>query len=125
MIFDRYGVSSRSGAAIANAALTDAKVICADDQTQVIDKKKLRREIDKLREERVVEDGQELAQAQGQAYYFDGNKDTTLCVRKDDQGMLYNTFEEEEHIGVSSEPGWKYVHLVGKVLKSLRLLEHI
>ena len=53
MIFDRYGVSSRAGAAIANAALTDAKVISVDDQTQVIDKNKLRRAIDKFREERV------------------------------------------------------------------------
>ena len=53
MICDRYGVSSRAGAAIANAALTDAKVINVDDQTQVIDKNKLRRAIDKFREERV------------------------------------------------------------------------
>ena len=53
MICDRYGVSSRAGAAIANAALTDAKVISVDDQTQVIDKNKLRRAIDKFREERV------------------------------------------------------------------------
>lgn len=30
-------------------------------------------------------------------------------MRKDDQGKLYNTFEEEEHINVSSKPGGKYV----------------
>ena len=109
MICDRYGVSSRAGAAIANAALTDAKVISACDQTQVIDKNKLRRAIEKFREERVVEDSQELVKAQGQAYYCDGKKDITLFVRKDDQGKMYNTFEEEEHISVSSEPGGKYV----------------
>ena len=38
MICDRYGVSSRAGAAIANAALADAGVINVNDQTNVIDK---------------------------------------------------------------------------------------
>ena len=109
MICDRHGVSSRAGAAIANAALIDAKVISACDQTQVIDKNKLRRAIEKFREERVVEDSQELVKAQGQAYYCDGKKDITLFVRKDDHWKTYNTFEEEEHISVSSEPGGKYV----------------
>ena len=41
MICDRYGVSSRAGAAIANAALADAGVISAADQANVIDKNKL------------------------------------------------------------------------------------
>ena len=109
MICDRYGVSSRAGAAIVNAALTDAEVISAADQSQVIDKNKLRRTIEKFKEERVAEDAQELVEAQGEAYYCDGKKDITLFVKKDDQGKYYNTFEEEEHISVSSEPGGKYV----------------
>ena len=109
MICDRYGVSSRAGAAIANAALVDAAVINIDDQTHVIDKNKLRRAIEKFREERTEEDSKELLEAQGDAFYFDGKKDVTLFVKKDDYGKMYNTYEEEEHISVSSEPGGKYV----------------
>ena len=74
---------------------------------------KLRRAFEKFREERVAEDSQELVKAQVQAYYCDGKKYITLFARKDDQGKMYNTFEEEEHISVSSEPGGKYVtHLI-------------
>ena len=109
MICDRYGVSSRAGAAIANAALTDAGVISADNQINVIDKNKLRREVDKYREERKVADHESLVQAQGEAYYFDGKKDSTLFVGRDENGKQYNYYKEEEHISMSSEPGGKYV----------------
>ena len=109
MIYDRYGASSRAGAAIANAALADAGVISPDNQINVIDKNKLRREVDKYREERKVADHESLIQAQGEAYYFDGKKDSTLFVGRDDNGKQYNYHEEEEHISMSSEPGGKYV----------------
>ena len=109
MICDRYGVSSRAGAAIANAALADAGVISAADQTNVIDKNKLRRAIDRYREERKDADHESLVQAQGEAYYFDGKKDSTLFVGKDEKGKQYNYYAEEEHISMSSEPGGRYV----------------
>ena len=109
MICDRYGVSSRAGAAIANAALADAGVISATNQTNVIDKNKLRRAIDRYREERKVADHEDLIDAQGEAYYFDGKKDSTLFVGKDDNNKQYNYYQEEEHISMSSEPGGKYV----------------
>ena len=109
MICDRYGVSSRAGAAIANAALADAGVINVNDQTNVIDKNKLRRSIDRFRELRKVADKESLVETQGEAYYFDGKKDSTLTVGKDDNGKQFNYYQEEEHISVSSEPGGKYV----------------
>ena len=109
MICDRYGVSSRAGAAIANAALVDAGVTNIEDQTNVIDKNKLRRAIDRFREEVKVADQESLVEAQGEAYYFDGKKDITLTVGKDDNGKYFNFYQEEEHISVSSEPGGKYV----------------
>ena len=46
---DRWGVSNRAGAAIANAALIDAGIITPEDQKHVIDKNKLRRAIEKYR----------------------------------------------------------------------------
>ena len=109
MICDRYGVSSRAGAAIANAALADAGVIGVEDQSNVIDKNKLRRAIDKFREERKVADQDDLVKAQGEAYYFDGKKDKTLAVGRDENGKMFNYYQMEEHISMSSEPGGKYV----------------
>ena len=126
MICDRYGVSSRAGAAIANAALVDAGVTNIEDQTNVIDKNKLRRAIDRFREELKVADQESLVAAQGEAYYFDGKKDITLTVGKDDNGKYFNFYQEEEHISVSSEPGGKYgTHLTptdGRVKTLVKLL---
>ena len=112
---DRYGVSSRAGAAIANVALADAGVISATNQTNVIDKCKLRRAIDKYREERKVADQDDLIKAQGEAYYFDGKKDRTLFTSRDENNKQFKYYQEEEHISMSSEPGGKYVtHLTPK-----------
>ena len=71
---DRWGVSNRARAAIANAALIDAGVITPEDQTNVIDKNKLRRALQDYRKERQVEDTKILEEKQGQAYYIAGKK---------------------------------------------------
>ena len=124
MICDRYGVSSRAGAAIANAALTDAGVISATNQTNVIDKCKLRRAIDKYREERKVADQDDLIKAQGEAYYFDGKKDRTLFTSRDENNKQFKYYQEEEHISMSSEPGGKYVtHLTPKGESGAEIVE--
>jgi hypothetical protein len=106
---DRWGVSNRAGAAIANAALIDAGVITLEDQSSVIDKSKLRRALASYRKERQVEDIKILEEKQGIAYYFDGKKTVSLCVEEDDHGKKYNTHRELELISVSSEPGGYYV----------------
>ena len=93
---DRYGARSRARGAIANAALVDAGVTNIEDQTNVIDKNKLRRAIDRFREEVKVADQESLVEAQGEAYYFDGKKDITLTVGKDDNGKYFNFYQEEE-----------------------------
>ena len=106
---DRWGVSNRAGAAIANAALIDAGIITPQDQTCVIDKSKLRRALVSYRKERQAEDHKILEEKQGIAYYFDGKKTLSLCVEEDEQGKKYNTHRELELISVSSEPGGFYV----------------
>ena len=83
---DRWGVSNRAGAAIANAALIDAGFITAEDQTNVIDKSKLMRALQDYRKERHTEDINALEEKQGHAYYFDGKKTMSLCVEEDSQG---------------------------------------
>ena len=106
---DRWGVSNRAGAAIANAVLIDAGVITSEDQTNVIDKNKLRRSIEDYRTERQVEDTQQLEEKQGHAYYFDGKKTMSLCVEEDEQGKKYNIQRELELISMNAEPGGLYV----------------
>ena len=54
-------------------------------------KNNLMREVDKYREERKVADHESLIQAQGEAYYFDGKKDSTLFVGRDDNGKQYKS----------------------------------
>jgi len=49
MMSERYQLSDRASAAVANAALKDAGLITDSDKTYVIDKNKLRREREKYR----------------------------------------------------------------------------
>ena len=102
---DRWGVSNRAGAAIANAVLIDAGVITAENQKNVIDKNKLRRALEDYREERQTVDYKTLEDKQGKAYYIDGKKTMSLCVEEDDQGKKYNAVRELELISMASEPG--------------------
>lgn len=83
---DHWGVSNRAGAAIANAVLIDYGVITAENQINMIDKSKLRRALQDYRKERQAEDIEILEEKQGQAYYFDGKKTSSLCVEEDSQG---------------------------------------
>ena len=106
---DRWGVSHRAGAALASAILIDAGLITQENLGNIIDKSRLRRWIDKYRGERQEADQKLLEQRQPPAFYFDGKKDQTLCVEKDERGKQYNVVRVEEHISVSAEPGGKYV----------------
>ena len=123
---DRWGVSNRAGAAIANAVLIDAGVITSEDQTNVIDKNKLRRSREEYRNERQVKEIQQLEENQGHAYYFDGKKTMSLCVEEDEQGKKYNIMRELELISMSAEPGGLYVtHLEPKGGKGVEVAEAV
>lgn len=106
---DRWGVSPRAGAAIANAVLIDAAVITPENQKCVIDKSKLRRALEDYRSERQAEEDKMLEENQSHAYYFDGKKTKSLCVEEDEHGKKYNVYRELELISMSSEPGGLYV----------------
>jgi hypothetical protein len=47
----RWGISPRAGAALANAAFIDAKVITKENQKNIIDENKLKRQMSKYQEE--------------------------------------------------------------------------
>ena len=71
---DRHMVSGRSAAAIASAVLEDAGLISSEDQTQVIDRHKIRRERSKTRKDAKSEE------VKITSLYFDGRKDKTMEV---------------------------------------------
>ena len=102
---DRRNISDRSGAAIVSAFLTDMGLVSAHDTSSVIDRSKIRRERSKLRNELQEENSVEV-----KALFFDGRKDKTKTITKDEgTGKYYPTFEKEEHYTLVAEPKSEYV----------------
>jgi len=92
---DRFQLSDRSAAAIANAVLKDVGIISENDRSMVIDRNKIRRERQKVlyceRESKAT------------TIFFDGRKDETLQY----DGKVGST--QEEHITILSEPHSQFI----------------
>ena len=101
---DRTGVSDRSAAIIVNAALLDLNIINSDDPSKVIDRSKLRRERQKVRQDLQFEAGKTTISS----LYFDGRKDKTFTLAKIENNYHRKTVTEE-HISLISEPGSEYI----------------
>lgn len=103
-VCDRYGLSTRSAAAVASAVLADVGLVSKEDLTLVIDKNKIHRAVSKARNEASKEvEGFVL-----KSIYFDGRKDKTLINEK--IGDRYHRKEVlEEHISILAEPGSFYL----------------
>ena len=94
---DRYKISDRSAAAIANAFLSDINMVQPINQKLHVDRNIIRRE--RLRSRQFPPNYQIL-----RALFFDGKKDKTLYR----QGNKNSTIIEE-HITLLSEPDSKYI----------------
>ena len=105
----RWNVSPRGGAAIISAALVDYGIVTENDTALVVDKNKLRREIEAFQNELKEEQMLELSIKKPGGFWFDGKKDDTLCVETDSEGKKKNVVKKEEHVSVISEPGGQYV----------------
>lgn len=103
-VCDRYGVSNRSAAAIASAVLQDVGLVSADKNRLVIDKSKLRRARNKIRQN--LQD--DLHQHVLESIYFDGRKDKTLLIEKKN-GRSYRRVVVKEHISLIREPKSHYL----------------
>ena len=77
--------------------------------SKVVDKNKLKREIEKYQKELKEEQILELQSEKPGGYWFDGKKDDTLFVETDSQGKKKNIVKKEEHVSVISQPGGQYV----------------
>lgn len=104
MVCDRYGISDRAGAAVASAVLNDFNIICDADTSKIVDRNKVRREREKLR--------QDLSSSQQNfhltALFFDGRKDKTL-VHEKVENKFRNILRNEEHVTLLQEPGSIYI----------------
>jgi len=90
MMSERYQLSDRASAAVANAALKVAGLITDFDKTYVIDKNKLRRE--KYRN--ITSEDEAIFYKFIDGIYIDGRKDATLLTEHDAQtGKYYHKTE--------------------------------
>ena len=89
---DRYGISDRAGAAIANAVLQDYGIIAKHNPRDVIDRSKLRRERERLGK---IAEEENLEKNDGEimGLYYDGRIDKTLVrvEREDGKVQMSNT----------------------------------
>lgn len=103
-VCDRFGLSTRSAAAVASAVLADVGLVSSNDQSLVIDKNKVHRAVSKARTEAC----KNIDSIVVKSIYFDGRKDKTLVNEK--IGERYHRKEVlEEHISVLAEPGSIYL----------------
>ena len=106
----RYGASDRMTAAIATAALIDAKLITEEDSTQVLDHHKVHREKVKLMEKLRKGADQRYKEEDIKCILFDGRKNWTKVMEKvEETGKFYQSQVKLEHIVVTSEPGGEYL----------------
>ena len=122
----RWGISPKAGAAIANAAYIDAEVVTKENQKNVIDKNKLKRQMAKYQEELRTKQMAELRQNPPEGIYFDGKKDNTLNLEKDERGVWKIVLYNEEHYTLGIEPGAKYLgHLEPESGKAVEISDSI
>lgn len=97
---DRFGVSDRCAAAITSALLVDLGVVTESNRTLVVDRYKVRRAREKVRNE-LTERNRPKNGIFG--LYFDGRKDTSRQA-EEIEGKLYTSLKVEEHITIIMEP---------------------
>jgi hypothetical protein len=106
----RYGASDRMTAAIATAALIDAGLVREEDSSMVLDSSKVHREKKRLMVELRHEADERYREEDIKCILFDGRKNWTNVMLKDeDTGKYYQTREKLEHIVVTNEPGGEYL----------------
>ena len=106
-ICERYQLSDRAAAAVANSVLVDVGLVTEDDKTRIIDRSKLRRERERCRNEIRSEEQQNFGLVN--AVYLDGRKDATQIVAQGPNEKHYRSVQLKEHYTVVGEPGSYYL----------------
>ena len=100
---ERFQISDREGAAIANATLTEIGYLSKKSTKFIVCKNKLRRERQKYRKEIRQQEAEFFKLVDG--LYFDGRKDSTLTTLTADNGKEYQGCVLGEHCVVVGELG--------------------
>ena len=106
-ICERYQLSDRAAAAVANSVLVDVGLVTEDDKTRIIDRSKLRRKRERCRNEIRSKEQQNFGLVN--AVYLDGRKDATQIVAQGPNEKHYRSVQLEEHYTVVGEPGSYYL----------------
>ena len=107
---ERYLVSDRVGAAIANAALQDAGVLDKTGMSMINDGSKLRREHSKYGKEIIAEESLFFDQVGG--IYFDERKDSPLVLQNGISNKSYRTKALREHYVISFNTSWRAIRIL-------------
>ena len=86
---ERFQISDRAAAAIANSVMQDLGLITDDDKTYVIDRSKLRRERERCRAEIRKKEQENFKLVN--AIYFDGRKDATQVTMQGPNDTFYRS----------------------------------
>ena len=92
-----------------NAAFKDGGVVTKDNQSKIIDKNKLKRQMDKYQHELREKEMKEFQDSPPEGIYLDGKKDDTLTLEKDERGVWKVVQYNEEHYTLGVEPGGQYL----------------
>jgi len=106
-ICERYSISNRAGAAIANSALQDVGIINENNKTLIIEKAKLSRERQKYRH--VIREEENKFFDLVNSIYLDGTKDSTIMMTEGENRKRYVSTQLEEHYVIVREPGEFYL----------------
>lgn len=107
LVADRYKASHTMTAAIATAVLEVVGLVTPENNALVIDKRKVARSRDKIRDSLDSQADEDFL-----GLYFDGRKDMTLFVEKEDDGIVRKSFGKEEHVSLIGQPGNKFLEYV-------------
>ena len=80
-----------------------------DNQSKIIDKNKLKRQMDKYQHELREKEMKEFQHSPPEGIYLDGKKDDTLTLEKDERGVWKVVQYNEEHYTLGVEPGGQYL----------------
>ena len=104
---ERFQISDRAVAAIANSVMQDLGLITDDDKTYVIDRSKLRRELERCRA--VIREKKQENFKLVNAIYFDGRKDATQVTMQGPNDRFYRSVQLEDHYTMIGQPGEYYL----------------
>ena len=104
---ERFQISNRAAAAIANSVMQDLGLITDNDKTYVIDRSKLQRERQRCHAEIRKKEQENFKLVN--TIYFNGRKDATQVTMQGSNDKFYRSVQLEDHYTMVGQPGEYYL----------------